>query len=160
MGLALEAVKQADRLQELSPSLSLAGLAEMQQQTLAQVAAEAVVCSSLQQARQPITHQQSLQRRRLVAMAEQGGCMSSTPLSGYAFVNAEMVVVNAIGGELNAMQLERFERDYAILFDAKLSVPVYDGTVVFIGGRYNPDTGEFTQPEPAPQPLPEDTEPA
>jgi hypothetical protein len=82
--------------------------------------------------------------------------MSSTPLSGYAFVNAEMVVVNAIGGPLNDAQLARFDRDYAILFGAEFSVPVFEGTSVWVGGGYNPETGEFTPPvEPAPEPLPE-----
>jgi len=76
-------------------------------------------------------------------------------LSGYAFVNADMVIVNAIGGELTPSQLEMFERDYRVLFGAEFSVPVFDGTTIWIGGRYNPDTGEFTPPEPAPEPLPE-----
>ena len=85
-------------------------------------------------------------------MVQQGGCMSFTPPSGYAFVNAEMVVVNAIGGELNEQQLTQFARDYAILFGAEFSVAVPEGTTVWIGGCYNPDTGEFSPPiEPEPQ---------
>jgi hypothetical protein len=83
--------------------------------------------------------------------------MSSTPLSGYAFVNAEMVVVNAIGGELNEQQLTQFARDYRALFGAEFSVPVYEGTTVWVGGRYNPDTGEFSPPDPQPEPLPTET---
>ena len=81
--------------------------------------------------------------------------MSSMSPDGYAFVNAEMVVVNAIGGALLPKQLEQFERDYAVLFGAEFSVPVFDGTTVWVGGRYNPETGEFTPPEPAPEPVPE-----
>lgn len=81
--------------------------------------------------------------------------MWSMSPNGYAFVNAEMVVVNAIGGDLTPSQLVKFERDYAILFGAEFSVPVYEGTTVWVGGRYNPDTGEFSEPEPAPEPLPE-----
>ena len=65
---------------------------------------------------------------------------------GYAFVNADMVVVNAIGGSLTDAQLIRFERDYAVLFGAEFSVPVYAGTTAWIGGVYNPETGEFSQP--------------
>lgn len=75
-------------------------------------------------------------------------------VSGYAFVNAQMVVVNAIGGELNEKQLDQFAHDYAILFGAEFSVPVYEGTTVWVGGRYNPDTGEFSPPDPQPDPLP------
>jgi len=67
-------------------------------------------------------------------------------IAGYAFVNAEMKVVNAIGGALSELQLALLERDYAVLFGAEFSVPVYEGTTVWVGGRYNPDTGEFTQP--------------
>lgn len=81
--------------------------------------------------------------------------MSSMLPDGYAFVNADMVVVNAIGGALNESQLARFEQDYKVLFGAEFSVPVFDGTTVWVGGRYNPETGEFTQPEPAPEPEPE-----
>ena len=78
-------------------------------------------------------------------------------VSGYAFVNAEMVVVNAIGGDLNEKQLEQFAHDYAILFAAEFYVPVMDGTTVYVGGRYNPDTGEFSPPDPQPEPLPTET---
>jgi len=83
--------------------------------------------------------------------------MSFTPPSGYAFVNAEMVVVNAIGGELNEQQLTQFARDYRVLFGAEFSVPVFDGTTVWMGGRYNPETGEFSPPDPQPEPLPTET---
>ena len=75
-------------------------------------------------------------------------------VSGYAFVNAGMVVVNAIGGELDQKQLAQFQRDYAALFGAEFSVPVYEGTTVWVGGRYNPDTGELSPPDPQPEPLP------
>jgi len=78
-------------------------------------------------------------------------------VSGYAFVNADLVVVNAIGGELNEKQLTQFERDYAALFGAESSVPVYEGTTVWVGGRYNPDTGEFSPPDPQPESLPVET---
>jgi len=74
---------------------------------------------------------------------------------GYAFINADLVVVNAIGGDLTPQQLALLEHDYGILFGAEFSVPVFAETTVYVGGRYNPDTGEFSQPEPAPEPLPE-----
>jgi len=74
--------------------------------------------------------------------------------NGYAFVNADLVVVNAIGGELDEKQLTQFERDYGVIFDAEFSVPVYEGTTVWVGGRYNPNTGEFSPPDPQPEPLP------
>ena len=77
--------------------------------------------------------------------------------NGYAFVNADLVVVNAIGGELDEKQLTQFERDYGVIFDAEFSVPVYEGTTVWVGGRYNPDTGEFSPPDPQPEPLPTET---
>lgn len=73
----------------------------------------------------------------------------------YAFVNENMIVVQLITGELTPQQLTQFERDYAILFGAEFSVPVFENTAVWMGGRYNPDTGEFSEPEPAPEPLPE-----
>ena len=82
-----------------------------------------------------------------------GGLVGS--VIGYAFINADLVVVNAIGGDLTPQQLAMFERDYAVLFGAEFSVPVFPDTTVYVGGRYNPDTGEFTQPEPAPEPQPE-----
>lgn len=66
--------------------------------------------------------------------------------SGYAFINAEMIVVNAIGGSLTPEQLEMFERDYRVLFGAEFSIPVFEGTVVWVGGRYNQETGEFIKP--------------
>jgi hypothetical protein len=66
--------------------------------------------------------------------------------NGYAFVNADLVVVNAIGGELDEKQLTQFEHDYGVIFDAEFSVPVYEGTTVWVGGRYNPNTGEFSPP--------------
>jgi hypothetical protein len=76
---------------------------------------------------------------------------------GYAFVNAEMVVVNAIGGDISAEQLPLFESDYRALFGAEFSVPVFEGVTVWVGGRYNPDTGEFSPPDPQPEPLPTET---
>lgn len=66
--------------------------------------------------------------------------------SGFAFVNADLIVVQAIGGDLNAKQLEQFERDYAVLFGSEFSVPVMEGVTVWIGGTYNPETGQFAPP--------------
>lgn len=66
--------------------------------------------------------------------------------NGYAFVNASLVVVQAIGGELTDGQLAVFERDYGALFGAEFSVPVFDDTAVWVGGTYNPETGEFAPP--------------
>jgi len=77
--------------------------------------------------------------------------------NGFAFVNAEMIVVNAIGGDLDEKQLNQFAHDYAILFGAEFSVPVFEGRTVWVGGRYNPDTGEFSPPDPQPEPLPVET---
>lgn len=87
-------------------------------------------------------------------MAALESCWWFMSVSGYAFVNAEMVVVNAIGGELSEKQLDQFAHDYAILFGAEFSVPVFEGQTVWVGGRYNPDTGEFSPPDPQPAPLP------
>lgn len=70
-------------------------------------------------------------------------------IRGFAFVNAETVVVQAISGDLNAAQLATFEHDYAILFGAEFSVPVVDDAIVWIGGSYDPATGTFSPP---PQP--------
>lgn len=71
-------------------------------------------------------------------------------VSGYAFVDAEMIVVQAIGGDLDERQLAQFERDYKVLFGAEFYVPVLEGVTVWIGGRYNPDKGEFSPPDPQP----------
>ena len=73
--------------------------------------------------------------------------MSYTRVSGYAFINADLVVVNAIGGDLDETQLTQFQRDYAALFGAEFSVPVLDDVTVWIGGCYDPETGEFFPPE-------------
>jgi len=71
-------------------------------------------------------------------------------IAGFAFVNADMVVVNAIGGDLNPAQLTQFERDYGALFDAEFSIPVEEGVSVWVGGAYDPETGIFSPP-PAPE---------
>lgn len=78
--------------------------------------------------------------------------MSSTSPSGYAFVDCNLIVVQAIGGSLNDAQLAQFERDYKVLFGSEFSVPAYEGTTVWIGGRYNPDDGTFSPPELPAQP--------
>jgi len=72
----------------------------------------------------------------------------------YAFLNAEMIVVNVISGVLTPVEVQRFERDYAILFNATMSVPVEQGVSVWIGGRYDLESGTFTPP-PSPEPEPE-----
>lgn len=77
-------------------------------------------------------------------------------ITGYAFVNADMVVVNAIGGELTSDVLAAFERDYAALYGAKFSVPVMEGVTVWVNGTYNQETGEFSPPS-EPTPPPEST---
>lgn len=82
--------------------------------------------------------------------------MSYMSLSGYAFVNADSIVVQVIGGELNKQQLAQFESDYRVLFAAEFSVPIMENVIAWIGGKYNPDTGEFSPP-PQPKPLPEST---
>lgn len=73
-------------------------------------------------------------------------------VTGFAFVNAEMVVVQAIGGDLSPEQVATFEHDYGILFGAEFSVPVLEGVDVWIGGRYNPEDGTFVPPEHIAQP--------
>ena len=80
---------------------------------------------------------------------------SMSQVSGYAFLDANLVVVQAIGGALTPTQLAQFERDYRVLFGAESSVAVLEGVTVWMGGRYNPETGEFSEPEPAPEPQPE-----
>ena len=72
--------------------------------------------------------------------------------SGYAFLNADSIVVNVISGTLNVQQQEQFLRDYGILFGAVAIVEVEPDTAVWIGGSYT--DGVFTPP-PAPEPLPE-----
>jgi hypothetical protein len=67
-------------------------------------------------------------------------------VSGFAFVDSEMVVVNAIGGDLSPEQISLFERDYRVLFGAEFSVPVTEGITVWIGGMYNPEDGTFAPP--------------
>jgi len=76
------------------------------------------------------------------------------PTNGYAFVSAEGIVVQMIEGRLSDSQLAQFERDYRILFGAERSVPVYEGTTVWIGGSYDAASGEFSPP---PQPITEET---
>lgn len=66
--------------------------------------------------------------------------------AGFAFVDAGSVVVNAIAGDIPADLLRQFERDYRVLFGAEFSVPVVEGVTVWIGGKYDPETGEFSPP--------------
>ena len=84
----------------------------------------------------------------LARQAVQAPCWWCMSVSGYAFLNAESVVVNAIGGELNDKQQAQFLRDYAILFGATQIVAVDDDTSVWIGGSYT--DGTFSPP---PTPL-------
>jgi hypothetical protein len=67
-------------------------------------------------------------------------------VAGFAFVDADMVVVNAIGGDLNAAQIAQFERDYGVIFGAEFSIPVGESVTVWIGGTYDPETGIFSPP--------------
>lgn len=71
----------------------------------------------------------------------------------YAFINGEMVVVNVITGSLTEEQLRRFESDYGILFGSTQSVRVASGRPVWIGGSYDPSSGDFSPP-PSPEPEP------
>jgi hypothetical protein len=76
--------------------------------------------------------------------------------SGYAFLNADSIVVNVISGTLNEQQQAQFLRDYAILFGATQIVEVETDTAVWIGGSYTDGTfNEPPAPEPLPEPLPE-----
>jgi hypothetical protein len=71
-------------------------------------------------------------------------------VSGYAFINADGIVVQAIGGELDVVQQAQFLRDYSVLFGATAIIEVEQGTSVWIGGAYT--DGQFQSP---PQPEPE-----
>lgn len=74
----------------------------------------------------------------------------------YAFVNADGIVVQTIGGWLSEIEQARFLRDYGVLFGAEQIIEVDDATTVWIGGSYT--DGVFTPPpapEPQPEPLPE-----
>jgi hypothetical protein len=71
---------------------------------------------------------------------------------GYAFINAESVVVQLITGALNPSQQAQFLQDYGTLFGAVAIVSVEQDTVVYIGGSYT--EGVFALP-PQPEPLPE-----
>ena len=74
----------------------------------------------------------------------------------YAFIDADGIVVNVIGGALSPAQQAQFLRDYAILFGAESIVEVGPNTPVWIGGTYTGGTFvEPVQPEPEPEPLPE-----
>jgi len=73
-------------------------------------------------------------------------------VSGYAFINADGIVVQAIGGELDVVQQAQFLRDYSVLFGATAIIGVEQGTSVWIGGTYT--DGVFAPP-PQPEPLPE-----
>lgn len=73
-------------------------------------------------------------------------------ITGYAFINGAGVVVNAIAGDLSPDQVTLFEHDYRVLFGAEHSVPVYEGTSVWIGGSYDSSTGVFAPP---PSPIAE-----
>ena len=83
-------------------------------------------------------------------------------MSGYAFINADGIVVQVIVGNLDAQQQAQFLSDYTVLFGAAQIVAVDAETSVWIGGSYT--DGTFTAPpepiveviaEPLPQPLPE-----
>ena len=71
---------------------------------------------------------------------------------GYAFINAESVVVQLITGALNPSQQAQFLQDYGTLFGAVAIVAVEQDTVVYIGGSYT--EGVFAPP-PQPEPEPE-----
>ena len=72
-----------------------------------------------------------------------------SPVSGYA-AGACSCTRLVGGGDLDEKQLAAFERDYAILFGAEFYVPVLEDVTVWIGGRYNPETGAFAPPDPQP----------
>lgn len=72
----------------------------------------------------------------------------------YAFINDAGVVVQLICGKLTESQLNLFLRDYRGLFGATSFVEVDDTVLVWIGGTYDPESGEFSPP-PSPEPEPE-----
>jgi hypothetical protein len=69
-------------------------------------------------------------------------------VSGYAFINDDGIVVQAIGGELDVVQQAQFLRDYSVIFGATQMIEVQDGTSVWIGGSYT--DGVFAPPPPPP----------
>jgi hypothetical protein len=119
-------------------------------QTLALADRAAVAHTFLLRAPRSTTPQQSLALLVLERLEPLARYWWSLLVSGYAFVNAEMIVVQAIGGELDERQLAQFEHDYGILFGAEFYVPVLEDVTVWIGGRYNPENGAFAPPEPQP----------
>ena len=70
----------------------------------------------------------------------------SMSVKGFAFVNCDMTVIQAVSGDLNAAQLAQLEHDYAGLFGAEFSIPVGEDVTVWIDGTYDPDTGIFSPP--------------
>jgi hypothetical protein len=72
----------------------------------------------------------------------------------YAFTDQVGVVVNVIVGSLPQPQLSRFLNDQRALFGAESFVIVEDDRPVWIGGTYDPSSGEFLPP-PSPEPEPE-----
>ena len=71
---------------------------------------------------------------------------------GYAFINADGIVVNIIAGTLSESQQAQFLADYRVLYGATQIIAVDESTQAWIGGSYT--DGVFTPP-PVPEPLPE-----
>ena len=76
-----------------------------------------------------------------------------------AFLNDSSVVVQVLVGELNEQQQDLLLRDYRVLYGSVMAITVPDGQTAWIGGLYDPIAGEFSPPEPQPEPLLTETVP-
>jgi hypothetical protein len=70
------------------------------------------------------------------------------------FIDAHKVVVQIIVGQLDSASVATFLKSYSSLFGAEECVMVDDSVSVWIGGSYDPTSGEFSPP-PSPEPEPE-----
>lgn len=65
----------------------------------------------------------------------------------FAYLNEESIVVQVIVGDLDEAAHDILLRDYGVLFNAVKCVRVDNDQSVWIGGRYDNETG-FTPPPP------------
>ena len=78
----------------------------------------------------------------------------------YAVVDQYSVVVNLIVGDLSEAQAASILSVETMIRGAVDMVLVEDGQVVWIGGTYDPESGEYSpppSPEPEPEPIVEET---
>lgn len=67
------------------------------------------------------------------------------------FLNSENIIVQMISGLLDDQSKKAFLRDYGMIYHAVSILEVDDSTRVWIGGTYDPSSGEFLPP-PSPEP--------